>query len=55
MVTVVSQAVKIPIMMMIRPQARSFQASRGDLQAAAKDIQDSPRKWYPQLHGWIPD
>jgi len=39
MVTVVSRAVKIPIMMMIRPHARSFQASSGDLQAAAKDIQ----------------
>jgi copper homeostasis protein len=39
MVTVISQSVKIPIIMMIRPHARSFQASAGDLQAAAEDIQ----------------
>jgi copper homeostasis protein len=30
--------VKIPIIMMVRPHARSFQASSGDLQAAAADI-----------------
>jgi copper homeostasis protein len=39
MVTAVSQTVKIPIVMMIRPHARSFQASIGDLKAAAADIQ----------------
>jgi copper homeostasis protein len=39
MVTVITQQVKIPAIMMIRPHARSFQASAGDLQAAAADIQ----------------
>ena len=38
MVTVISQTVKIPIIMMIRPHARSFQASTADLQAAREDI-----------------
>jgi copper homeostasis protein len=39
MMTVITQSVKIPIIMMVRPHARSFQASSGDLMAAAADIQ----------------
>lgn len=39
MATVIAQKISIPAVMMIRPHARSFQASPGDLQAAAVDIQ----------------
>ncbi len=38
MVTVIAQTVKIPIILMVRPHARSFQASPADLQAARADI-----------------
>lgn len=38
MVTVIAQTVKIPIVLMVRPHARSFLASPADLQAARSDI-----------------
>lgn len=38
MVTVIAQTVKIPIILMVRPHARSFQTSPADLQAARADI-----------------
>jgi copper homeostasis protein len=38
MVTIIAQTVKIPIILMVRPHARSFLASTADLQAARADI-----------------
>ena len=38
MVTVIAKTVKIPIILMVRPHARSFLASPADLQAARADI-----------------
>ena len=38
-VTTIFKQVKIPIVMMIRPHARTFQASSGDLEIASADIQ----------------
>ena len=38
MVKLIHEKVSIPIVMMIRPHARSFQASQGDIQAACNDI-----------------
>lgn len=38
-VTTIFKKVKIPIVMMIRPHARAFQASSGDLEIASADIQ----------------
>jgi len=38
-VTTIFKQVKIPIVMMIRPHARAFQASSGDLEIASADIQ----------------
>jgi copper homeostasis protein len=38
MVTTIIKNVKIPIIMMIRPHARAFQASNGDLEVASADI-----------------
>ena len=38
-VTTIHEQVKIPIVMMIRPHARAFQASAGDVEVASADIQ----------------